>query len=139
MNRPFLTAAVGNGYFRRQIADSAFAQQQAIDTGEKLIVGVNAFEQSDDQPIPILEIDPAIEQRQLAAERLEVAGVRVPAAVGQGHAADPSLDEFTVVTSEYKAGTLTGVIGVIGPTRMPYDKVISLVTHTSRLLTDLLD
>jgi heat-inducible transcriptional repressor len=52
---------------------------------------------------------------------------------------DPRLDEFTVVTSEYKAGTLTGVIGVIGPTRMPYEKVISLVTHTSRLLTDLLD
>ena len=52
---------------------------------------------------------------------------------------DPRLDEFTVVTAEYKAGTLTGIIGVIGPTRMPYDKVISLVTHTSRLLTDLLD
>jgi heat-inducible transcriptional repressor len=52
---------------------------------------------------------------------------------------DPRLDDFTVVTAEYKAGTLTGVIGVIGPTRMPYDKVISLVTHTSRLLTDLLD
>jgi heat-inducible transcriptional repressor len=34
---------------------------------------------------------------------------------------------------------LSGVIGVIGPTRMPYDKVISLVNHTSRLVTDLLD
>jgi len=30
------------------------------------------------------------------------------------------------------------VIGVIGPTRMPYEKVISLVSHTSRLLNDLL-
>jgi heat-inducible transcriptional repressor len=30
------------------------------------------------------------------------------------------------------------VIGVIGPTRMPYEKVISLVTHTSSLVTDLL-
>ncbi|HEY6220733.1 MAG TPA: HrcA family transcriptional regulator, partial [Gemmatimonadaceae bacterium] len=58
--------------------------------------------------------------------------------IGSEHT-DPRLDEFTVVTAEYKAGTLTGVIGVIGPTRMPYDKVISLVTHTSRLLTDLLD
>jgi heat-inducible transcriptional repressor len=43
------------------------------------------------------------------------------------------------VTAQYRSGTVTGVIGVIGPTRMPYDKVISLVTHTSRLLTDLLD
>ena len=51
---------------------------------------------------------------------------------------DPRLDEFTVVTAEYHVGALTGVIGVIGPTRMPYEKVISLVGHTSRLLNDLL-
>ena len=51
---------------------------------------------------------------------------------------DPRLEEFTVVTAEYNVGRLTGVIGVIGPTRMPYEKVISLVSHTSRLLNDLL-
>ena len=48
------------------------------------------------------------------------------------------LGGLTLVTSEYRAGTLTGVIGVIGPTRMPYEKVIALVTHTSSLVTDLL-
>jgi len=52
---------------------------------------------------------------------------------------EPSLEEFTVVTAEYHVGPLAGVIGVIGPTRMPYEKVISLVSHTSRLLSDLLD
>jgi heat-inducible transcriptional repressor len=52
---------------------------------------------------------------------------------------DPKLENFTVVTAQYHSGSVAGVIGVIGPTRMPYDKVISLVTHTSRLLTDLLD
>jgi heat-inducible transcriptional repressor len=52
---------------------------------------------------------------------------------------DPRLEEFTVVTAEYHAGSLAGVIGVVGPTRMPYEKVISLVSHTSRLLSDLLE
>ena len=52
---------------------------------------------------------------------------------------DPRFEDFTVVTAEYHVGTLAGVIGVIGPTRMPYDKVISLVSHTSQLLSDLLD
>ncbi|MBC7789346.1 MAG: heat-inducible transcription repressor HrcA [Anaerolineae bacterium] len=52
---------------------------------------------------------------------------------------EESLANLTIVTSEYHVGTLTGVIGVIGPTRMPYEKVISLVTHTSRLITDLLE
>ncbi len=58
--------------------------------------------------------------------------------IGNEHA-DPRLERFTVVTAEYRAGDLTGVIGVIGPTRMPYEKVITLVHHTSRLLTELLD
>ena len=55
-----------------------------------------------------------------------------------GEHGDPRMEQFTVVTAEYHAGALAGVIGVIGPTRMPYDKVISLVQHTSRLLSDLL-
>ncbi len=55
-----------------------------------------------------------------------------------GEHGDPQLDQFTVVTAEYHAGALNGVIGVIGPTRMPYEKVITLVQHTSRLLSDLL-
>ena len=58
--------------------------------------------------------------------------------IGNEHG-DPRLDNFTIVTAEYRAGALSGVIGVIGPTRMPYDKVISIVAHTSRLVSDLLD
>ena len=58
--------------------------------------------------------------------------------IGNEHS-DPALSSFTVITAEYRVGSLAGVIGVIGPTRMPYDKVISLVNHTSRLVTDLLD
>jgi heat-inducible transcriptional repressor len=34
---------------------------------------------------------------------------------------------------------LSGVIGVIGPTRMPYDKIIGLVDHTSRLVEGLME
>ena len=57
--------------------------------------------------------------------------------IGNEHG-DPRLGAFTVVTAEYTAGTLSGVIGVIGPTRMPYDKVIALVGHTSQLVSELL-
>jgi heat-inducible transcriptional repressor len=52
---------------------------------------------------------------------------------------DPALETFTIVTSEYSTGAISGVIGVIGPTRMPYNKVISLVSHASQLVTDLLE
>jgi heat-inducible transcriptional repressor len=68
--------------------------------------------------------------------RVQVPGISIT--IGAEHD-DPRLEEFTLVTAEYQVGALAGVIGVIGPTRMPYDKVISLVGHTSRLLSDLLD
>ena len=72
----------------------------------------------------------------LLRNRSETPGITI--SIGNEHR-DPKLENFTVVTAQYRSGAVTGVIGVIGPTRMPYDKVISLVTHTSRLLTDLLD
>jgi heat-inducible transcriptional repressor len=51
---------------------------------------------------------------------------------------DPKLAEFTLVTAAYRQGDLTGMLGVMGPTRMPYDKIIGLVQHTSRLVEGLL-
>ena len=53
---------------------------------------------------------------------------------------DPSeLSDFTLVTAEYRAGDLSGVIGVIGPTRMPYEKVVAIVDYTSSLVTRILE
>ncbi len=56
-----------------------------------------------------------------------------------GENLDPRLSNFTLVTSSYQAGPLRGVIGVMGPTRMPYEKIIGLVEHTSRLVEGLLE
>ncbi|HET7602708.1 MAG TPA: heat-inducible transcriptional repressor HrcA [Gemmatimonadales bacterium] len=56
-----------------------------------------------------------------------------------GENTDARLSGFTLVTSAYHVGEVSGVIGVIGPTRMPYDKIIGLVEHTSRLVEGLLE
>ena len=77
-----MIAAIENGYFRREIADAAFAQQRAIDTREKLIVGVNAFQQSEDESIPIMEVDAAIEAAQVESLR-EIKASRSSADVSQ--------------------------------------------------------
>ncbi len=49
-----------------------------------------------------------------------------------------ALWDFTLVTAEYRVGDLKGVIGVIGPTRMPYEKVIAIVDYTSTLVNSVL-
>lgn len=65
----------------------------------------------------------------------EQAGLSIT--IGSEHD-DPRLADFTLVTSSYRLGDVSGVIGVIGPTRMPYDKIIGLVQHTSRLVEGLI-
>ena len=60
-----MIAAIDKGYFRRRIADSAFAYQREVDRGRKLVVGVNAFVESEPSRIPILQIDESIERKQV--------------------------------------------------------------------------
>ena len=54
-----------------------------------------------------------------------------------GENLEPKLAKLTIITCSYRCGPFAGMIGVIGPTRMPYRKVVTMVEHTSRLLSDL--
>ena len=50
------------------------------------------------------------------------------------------LDEYSLISAPYEVnGEIAGVLGVIGPTRMSYQKVIPLVDLTARLLGSALD
>ena len=64
-----MLAAVESGFFRREIAEAAFAYQQAVDARQKIIVGVNAFQEPDVQSLELLSVDPAVEADQIAALR----------------------------------------------------------------------
>jgi methylmalonyl-CoA mutase N-terminal domain/subunit len=59
--------AIEAGFPQREIMDAAFAYQLAIERKEKLIVGVNAFEVTDEKPIDILYIDDSLADQQVAA------------------------------------------------------------------------
>jgi heat-inducible transcriptional repressor len=79
------------------------------------------------------------ERRDLLREALSARGGEgLTISIGQEHA-DARLSTFTLVTSPYRFGPLTGVIGVMGPTRMAYDKIAALVNHTSQLVGELLE
>jgi methylmalonyl-CoA mutase, N-terminal domain len=65
-----MLAAIDDGYPQREIADAAFRYQQQLETGERVIVGVNVYEETVDASAPqILVIDPAIERDQVARVR----------------------------------------------------------------------
>ena len=57
-----------------------------------------------------------------------------------GEAGLEGLGDCSIITSPYSVdGKILGVLGVIGPTRMEYNKMISLVDVTARLLGNALD
>ena len=75
---------------------------------------------------------------QVAVVLNERLGAGLTVTIGGEHQS-PQLAPFTLVTAPYRSGPFAGVIGVLGPTRMPYDKIVALVDHTSRLLGELLE
>ena len=66
-----MIAAIDQGYFRRRIADSAYRYQREVDARRKLIVGVNAFTETEASAIPTMEVDLSheTEQRRRLAQR----------------------------------------------------------------------
>jgi len=74
--------AIDKGFFQSEISDAAYRYQREIDTGERKIVGVNAYAEDKPLSIPILEMDPQGYEHQVA--RLdEVRKTRDNGRVGQ--------------------------------------------------------
>jgi methylmalonyl-CoA mutase, N-terminal domain len=61
--------AIETGYVQREIQKAAYDYQQSVERNERIIVGVNRFRTEHHEPIPILRIDPAIEQEQIERVR----------------------------------------------------------------------
>src|SRR3954470_2497717 len=58
-------AAIEQGLIQRDIQESAYRAQQQIDSGERVVVGVNRFTTDERADIEVLRIDPAFEARQV--------------------------------------------------------------------------
>ncbi|MCA9519568.1 MAG: methylmalonyl-CoA mutase family protein [Myxococcales bacterium] len=83
-----IVEAIERGFPQREIADSAYEDQQKVERRERIIVGINAYQDGADEAIPTLKIDPRVEEDQIArvramksrrdttlvAERLEAVG-----------------------------------------------------------------
>lgn len=79
-------AAIESAFVNREIQEAAYRTQRAIEAGEQVVVGVNAFTVDEETPIELLRVDPAVEARQreqLAALRANRDGERVSALRGR--------------------------------------------------------
>ena len=61
-----MIAAIEQGFPQREIAEASYRYQREIETGDKIIVGVNAFQSNGEEPIEILQIDRTAHERQVS-------------------------------------------------------------------------
>jgi methylmalonyl-CoA mutase, N-terminal domain len=71
--------AIETGYVQREIQESAYRYQRAIETREAIVVGVNDFRIAEETTIPTLRVDPVIEQQQI--DRVRAVRARRDAAI----------------------------------------------------------
>src|SRR5215213_785570 len=57
--------AIERGFVQDEIEQAAFLYQQQVESGERVIVGVNHFREDDEEPIELYRLDPEAERRQL--------------------------------------------------------------------------
>jgi methylmalonyl-CoA mutase, N-terminal domain len=82
-----MVEAIKQNYPQREIAEASFRFQQEVDSGERIVVGVNDYRVEGEEEIPILRIDPALERKQIG----RVEAVR---ADRDGEAAESALSEL---------------------------------------------
>jgi len=76
-------AAIETGLIQREIQESAYRAQVAIDAGETVVVGVNRYEDKASAAVPLFQMDPEVERRQVERVRALREG-RNPAAWQKG-------------------------------------------------------
>src|SRR5438874_2496200 len=73
--------AIEQNFMQREIAEASFRYQSEVERSERVVVGVNRYVQEDEQPIELLRIDPALEQKQI--ERVQAVRERRDAAAAE--------------------------------------------------------
>src|SRR5215831_12597937 len=60
-----VVAAIKENFFQREIAEASFRYQHEVEQKQRIVVGVNRYEHEGEEPLEILRIDPALEQKQI--------------------------------------------------------------------------
>ena len=58
-------SAVEKGFIQREIQESAYQYQKAVESGDRIVVGVNKFQTEEAPPKDLLRVDPAVRERQV--------------------------------------------------------------------------
>jgi len=61
-----MVKAIAEGYPQREIADAAYRYQRELDAGERIVVGVNRYQNAEPIRVPVLQVPVGSQERHLA-------------------------------------------------------------------------
>ncbi len=110
--------AVETGYMQREIQESAYRYQKAVEQGQEIIVGVNQFMVKENHPLKRLRVDPAVGRQQaahLAALRARRDDARAQAALADVRSAAQGSDNLLppILAAVEALATLGEICGVL--------------------------
>ncbi len=77
-----MVAAIRQNFPQREIAEASYRYQSEVESGQRLVVGVNAHTVEQDEPIPLHRVDPELERQQV--ERVRAVRARRDSAAVEG-------------------------------------------------------
>jgi methylmalonyl-CoA mutase, N-terminal domain len=109
--------AIETGLIQSQIQNSAYDYQRAIESGERIVVGVNRFQQDGGYTIPAFRIDPSLERAQVEKLR-EIRAGRSAAAVTEqlGELERRARDGGNLMPAIVSAASVYATVGEISDT-----------------------
>ena len=138
-----MSSSEGSPKLLRMICDNADSLFEVVHEEDLHLVGTgNFFMQPEfaDQQSKLAELSGMFEERTQMADilngRMGEDGVAIT--IGEENES-PQLKDCSLLTSKYRFGNVTGVIGMMGPTRMAYNKMVPLLRYIAGLTETMLE
>ncbi len=108
-----VVAAIKENFFQREIAEASFRYQSEVESGQRVVVGVNRYEDPNEQELEILHIDQALERKQVERvkalrARRDSAAVEAALARLKGDAASEDTNLMPAIIDASKAYVTMG-------------------------------
>ena len=118
-----------------KIFKDVIKRENIVISGAKNIIRQPEFE----NPERFQSIIELIEDRDIIVHILEKTGDSNEIFISIGSEnEDIKLNDYSYITKEYKFGDTNGTLGIIGPKRMEYSKIVSIVDYMSKMISEML-
>lgn len=120
-----------------KIFKDVWEKDNLLISGAKNVIRQPEFE----DPERFQSIIELIEDRDIIVHILEKSGDIIPdhvfVSIGSENE-EQKLNDYSFITKEYKYGETNGTVGIIGPKRMEYSKIIAIIDYMSKMLSEIL-